>query len=86
MVSAGSGAEILEKTPNIPVIFFSWLDPVFLPTDVILVFDDSPWVQAVPAVRMAAAGVKKGQILSKIRILSDKNIDKESLRKLKKLG
>jgi hypothetical protein len=86
VVLAGIGAEFLEKNFNIPVIFFSWLDPALIPSDVILVFDDSPWVQAVPASRMAAAGVKKGQIRSKIWVLPDKNIDREALRKLKKLG
>ena len=85
VVCAGSGAEFMEKTPDVPVIFFSWLSPALIPDDVALLFDDSPWVQAVPAARMAAAGVKKGLIPSKIRVLSGKNIDGQTLKKLKKL-
>ncbi|MDR0444098.1 MAG: hypothetical protein LBH44_11910 [Treponema sp.] len=67
VILAGSGAEYLEKSSEIPVIYFTWLDPSLLPNDVTLVFNDSPWVQAVPAVRMAAAGTTKGRIQSKMK-------------------
>jgi len=85
-ILAGSGAEFLEKNKNVPVIFFSWVDKQLLPNDVILVFNDSPVVQAIEAVRMVNANIAKGLIKSKRDILPNKNINKDTLQKLKKIG
>jgi hypothetical protein len=86
VVLAGSGAEFLEKNQEIPVILFTWLNTAFIPENTILVFDDSPWAQAVPAVRLAASRTKSGRIPSKTLILSAKSADKYILRKLKKVA
>jgi hypothetical protein len=83
VIIAGNGAEYLEGDFDIPVIVFSWINPSIIPIGVILVFDDSPWIQAVPAVRMVAAGVKTGQIPSKITLLPAGNIDKKTRQRLK---
>jgi len=85
LVLAGVGAEHLEKEAGVPVVFFSWIDPSFLPNDVVLLYNDSPWVQIKEAVRMVSAKMTKNQIPSKGEVLPSKNIDKRILRKLKKL-
>ena len=81
VVLAGAGAEYLEQENGVPVIFMTWIDPFLVPDDVVIVVNDSPWSQAVEAVRMVTAGVGQGQIQSKFHILK-KDIDKEILRKL----
>jgi hypothetical protein len=85
VVLAGIGAEYLDRYSNVPVIFFTWISPDFIPLDVILVFDDSPWAQVVPAVRMVDADMTNGQIPSKILVLPGNGIDKAVLRKLRKI-
>jgi hypothetical protein len=82
-VLAGTGIEFLENNQDIPVIFLTWIDPSLLPDSVFIIVDDSPWAQAVQAVRMAGSSVVNGQIKSKF-IINKKNIDKQTLRKLKK--
>jgi hypothetical protein len=83
VILAGNGAEYLEKNADVPVIFFTWINPSMIPVDVVLVFDDSPWIQAVPAVRMVAAGMKQGQIPSKITLLPAGGMDRSTRQKLK---
>jgi hypothetical protein len=84
VVLAGSGADFFKRTTQPPVILFSWLNPAFIPREVVLAFDDSPWALAVPAVRMAVQQKLGGQIPSKTLIFSAKNVDNGVLRKLKK--
>jgi hypothetical protein len=90
MVFARSSAEILEKNPQVPLILFTWLDPALCPGETLLVFDDSPWALAVPAVK-TARGMDTGgenrpetEIPSKVLIFSGKITDKDILRKVKK--
>jgi len=80
VVLAGQGAEFLEDSNGIPVILFSWIDPSLAPANVILIINDSPWAQAVQAVKMAAAGIDPGRIRSKLIILNDKIIGKRALK------
>jgi len=86
VVLSGIGADYFDKYTDVPVIFFTWIDLSLIPADVVMVFDDSPWVQAARAVKMAAAGTAKGQIPSKREILPGKDIDKGTLEKLRKIG
>jgi hypothetical protein len=85
VILAGVAAEYLDRYTDIPVIFFTWMNPSFLPVDVVIIFNDSPWVQAVPAVRMVNAGVAAGLIPSRLIFLPGNGIDKEILRKLRKI-
>jgi len=85
VISTGVGAEYMEKNEEIPVIFFTWIAPELIPADVALIFNDSPWVQAVPAVRMVKAGMKKGQIPSKILFSNSLKADRGAYRKLRKI-
>ena len=86
VVLAGVGADYMDNYSGVPVIFFSWIDPLLLPADVVLVFNDSPWIQAAEAAGMADARMHDGQIRSKREILHTNNIDRDSLQKLRKLG
>ncbi|MDR0502887.1 MAG: hypothetical protein LBH16_06140 [Treponema sp.] len=85
VILAGVGAEYFDRNAGIPIICQTWVDPALLPVEVVLVFDDSPWNQAAEAVRMAAAGIKTGVIPSNCVILPGKDIDNETLQKIKNL-
>jgi hypothetical protein len=85
IVLAGSGYEYLEKPVNVPVICYSWLDPEFLPFEVALYFDDSPWAQVIPAVRMVIAGEKKALIPSRAVLLTSEYINKDVKINLKRV-
>jgi len=85
VILAGNGADYLDKYSGVPVIFFTWINPELIPADVVLVFNDSPWVQAVAAVRMVEAGIPKGQIPSKILFTGGKIIKRNTVRKLRKI-
>jgi hypothetical protein len=84
VVLAGEGSEYFEDNSGVPVVFFTWNNPLFMPIDVVLVVNDSPWVQAVQAVRMVSAGQKQGKIRSKFIVLKRENIDTELLHKIVK--
>ena len=84
VVLAGFGAEYLERNQEIPVILFTWLNTDLVPQNTVLVFDDSPWAQAVQASGMAVSRIKNGRIPSKTLILPAKVADKYILRKLNK--
>ena len=81
VVLAGTGAEYVENFSGVPVVFFTWIDPSLMPNDVVLVVDDSPWVQLTKAVRMAAAGSADGSIESNFLVLNEKKLDVRALRK-----
>jgi len=85
VIMSGNGVEYFEKYSGIPVIFFTWINPELIPADVVLIFNDSPWVQAVSAVRMVQAGIKNGQIPSKILLAGKNGLGKGVVRKLRKI-
>jgi hypothetical protein len=62
VILAGEAQPFLEKNLSIPVILFSWLDPALTPSEVKVIFDDSPWALAGEAVNRAAGGLE-GDIL-----------------------
>jgi hypothetical protein len=84
VILAGPAAEYLEKNLKIPVILFSWLDPALTSRETVMIFDDSPWALAVPAVKLAVRGeggvnIPSGTVFPRGRIA-----DKELLRNVKK--
>jgi len=85
VILAGIGAEYPDKFSDVPVIFFTWINPELIPADIVLVFNDSPCVQAVPAVRMVQSGMKTGQIPSKILYTGGKKLGKTAAQKLRKI-
>jgi len=86
VILAGTGAEYMERDSGVPVIFFTWIDPALLPRDIVVVINDSPWVQAVQAVRMVSGRVSNGLIKSEFKFINGKNIDRRTLRKMQKQG
>ena len=84
VVLAGTGVDYLDRRPRIPIILFSWLDPAMTQAEIAVLFDDSPWGQAVPAAHLAGKWQNQGQIPSKILILSDNIADNGIFRTLRK--
>jgi hypothetical protein len=84
VVLAGAGAEYLELENIVPVIFLTWINPSLLPSEVVLVINDSPWAQAAQAVRMVSAGVKNGRIKSKFQFLKGITLDRKAKRRILK--
>jgi len=83
-VLTGAGAEYLGKNPRMPLILFSWMDPAFAAQEIIVLFDDSAWALAVPAVRMAVQNQAEGTIPSKPLIFKEKIANNSTFRMLKK--
>ena len=83
-VLTGAGAEYLGKNPRIPLILFSWIDPALTAREVMVLFDDSAWALAVPAVRMAVQKQAEGIIPSKPLIFAEKIAHNSVFRMLKK--
>jgi hypothetical protein len=88
LVLAGAGTEYYDRETETktkkPVILFTWINPAFLPEDVVLIINDSPWIQSVQAVRMASARAEDGKIQSKFQVVNRKNISRAILRKIQK--
>jgi hypothetical protein len=82
VVLTGAGGEFLERNPRMPVILFSWVDPVITAREVMVLFDDSVWALAVPAVRMAREGQAEGSIPSKPLVFPGKIDDNRVVRAL----
>jgi len=85
VVIAGIGIEYLDEKSDVPVILFTWLDPKFIPFNIVAVIDDSPWAQVVQAVNMVKAGESSGLIKSKFTILNRNNANKAILRKINRI-
>jgi hypothetical protein len=83
-VLTGAGASYFENNPRMPIILFSWMDPVFTIREVAVIFDDSPWAMAVPAAKMAYSGQASGKIPSNPLILPGKISDNNLFQILKK--
>jgi len=82
VVVADVGIEHIERGLDLPVIFFTWLNPALVPDNVMIIVNDSSWAQAVRAVRMAASGVTKGNIGSNFYFRNADNINRRTLRKI----
>jgi hypothetical protein len=76
VVMTGLGAEFLDKKTGVPVISFTWLNPFLLPSDVVMVINDSPLIQARQAVKMVSADIKRGLIKSGFFVLNRKKFDR----------
>jgi hypothetical protein len=87
-VISGGGNDYIEKNPKVPLVLFTWVDPAFVSKEVAVIFDDSPWALAVPAVRMAAGGLagglSEGKIPSKPLFFPGGFADKSIFKGLKK--
>lgn len=87
VVISGAAQSFFEQSLDIPVLLFSWLDPALTPARIKLIFDDSPWALAVPAVKIIG---RKGytsdikEIPSEIRVLSRRINEKDRLGDIKR--
>jgi hypothetical protein len=84
-VVAGAAASFLERNEAIPVILFSWMDPAMTSREIKIIFDDSPWALAVPAVDMAVRKQDEGTIPSNIVLLEPRISSEGVLQDLKKV-
>jgi hypothetical protein len=83
-ILTGPATEYLEKNPKIPAILFSWLDPALTSRETVMIFDDSPWALAVPAVKLAVRGGERANIPSETVFPRGRIADKELARRVKK--
>jgi hypothetical protein len=83
IIMLGPSSSLLDQHLKVPVVLFSWIDPMFTASSVKVVFDDSIWAQAVPAVKMAAVG-QNGLVPSKVIVRARNGTEKEVERTLKK--
>ena len=51
---ARSREDFTATGPDTPLILFTWLDPALVPRKTLAVFDDSPWTQIGPALKLLA--------------------------------
>ena len=72
----------MERNPQIPLILFTWLDPALVSWEVAVIFDDSIWTLAVPAVRLAEQKQPDAKIPSKPLIFSGKIVNNEIMKLL----
>jgi len=84
VVLAGLGYEYLDKKAGVPVISFTWIDPLLLPVDIAMVVNDSPWAQVRQVVGLVKSGEKTGLISSEFLILNSKKFDKGVIALIKK--
>ncbi|MCL2174630.1 MAG: hypothetical protein FWB73_01165 [Treponema sp.] len=84
VVLVDTAVDYFDKNVKIPIIYFSWLNPKFMPKEVVVIVNDSPWIQAIPAVKMVMAGEAKGLFLSKFLLSDAQKFDKMTLRKIRK--
>jgi hypothetical protein len=85
VVMTGRAPSFLDQNLRIPIILFSWVDPVVSPTSVKVIFDDSPWALAVPGIKMAVQGKKSGELPSEMIFPAQRIPDKGILQTLKKV-
>jgi len=82
VVLAGAGWTYMDEKTGVPVILFSWLDPLMAPLDVVLIVDDSPFSQFLNAVSMLASGQEKGSIKSNFLVLTKDKKNSKVLRNI----
>ncbi|MDR0706978.1 MAG: hypothetical protein LBF60_03750 [Treponema sp.] len=83
VVMFGNGTGFFEENKDASVILFSWMDPGATSSWVKMVFDDSLWALAIPAVEMARKG-ESGVLPSQPRLLDGRVESRDIRRRLKK--
>ena len=81
LVTGTAGIFIDENFP-VPVILFSWLDPVYTPKTVKLMFDDSPLAFAAEALKLLPKPGEEVFIDSSVLIFRDRIAEKKDFRKI----
>ena len=84
VVVMGTASMFLEQNLSVPVILFSWLDPTYTPKSVKLIFDDSPFVFAVKALKLLPKPGEEVFLGSSTVILKDRILEKRDFRSIKR--
>jgi len=83
VVIAGAAPRLFSGGSDIPAILFSWLDPVFSPRCVNVIFDDSPWALAKGTIGAPPEGAS---LPSEVLFPQDRVRSKALLAELKRLS
>ena len=82
VVVAGTANVFFEMKLPVPMILFSWMDPSYTPSPVLLVFNDSPLVFAVKALKLFPKGGEEVSFSSSTLVFKDRIAEKRDFRKL----
>ena len=85
VIVAGPAVRFLERGLDIPVILFSWIDPVRTPQPVRIVFNDSPLALAAGAIRAFSPEAEEILVPSRPAVISDRIEERRELRTLRGL-
>jgi hypothetical protein len=81
VVVLGAANSFFDQNTKLPVVLVSWLDPQLTSSWVKVIFDDSPWALAIPAVKLAEKG-EGGTLPSQARVIGSRIGSGELRRKL----
>jgi hypothetical protein len=84
VVVLGNENGFLEQNGTVPVILFSWMDPGSASSWVKVIFDDSPWALAIPAIKLARKG-EGGALPSRLCLLGGRIESRELRWRLKEV-
>jgi hypothetical protein len=84
-VLSAPAPSFVDRHADIPLIIFSWADPALTPSNVYIIFDDSPWALAAEAVKLLSDRDRNGRASLPSRVLfpSGRVAELEVLHKLK---
>jgi hypothetical protein len=85
VVVAGPASDFLDRGLSIPVILFSWIDPVLTPQAVHIVFNDSPMALAPRALRAFSPPGHEILVPSQSMTLSGRIEERGDFRRLRRL-
>lgn len=74
-----------EKGPAAPLILFSWLDPALTPAEAVVIFDDSPWALALPALESLSRPGGGGSLPSDALVIKKQVLEKKIFQSIKKI-
>ncbi|MDR0635957.1 MAG: hypothetical protein LBF87_02640 [Treponema sp.] len=81
VVMSGQATAFLEQNLNIPVILFSWVDPVLTSQAVTVIFDDSPWALLIKVAR--AMGKEGAPLPSEMVFPAERMADRKVLEQVR---
>ncbi|MCL2602423.1 MAG: hypothetical protein FWD91_06380 [Treponema sp.] len=85
IIVAGPASDFLDRALEIPIILFSWVDPVFTPHTVKIVFNDSPLAVLTRAIRALSPPQREIFVPSHVHALSHRIEEKKEFRRIRKL-
>jgi len=85
VVVAGAAVRFLERDLEIPVILFSWIDPILTPRSVRIVFDDSPLALISAALRAVPPDSYQIRVPSRATVISARTEARREFRELRGL-